>query len=61
MPRCRRRRLTSLLAQVQKRRLLPARITQAVQVAIQNRVLAPVLASAAGATTAPWPCPGRCG
>ncbi len=51
--------LTSLLAQVQKRRLLPARITQAVQVAIQNRVLAPVLAGAsAGDDTplaVPWP------
>lgn len=51
--------LTSLLAKVQKRRLLPARITQAVQVAIQNRVLAPVLASASGQDNTPlavpWP------
>jgi 2-polyprenyl-6-methoxyphenol hydroxylase-like FAD-dependent oxidoreductase len=51
--------LTSLLAQVQKRRLLPARITQAVQVAIQNRVLAPVLAGSGGADdrplAVPWP------
>jgi 2-polyprenyl-6-methoxyphenol hydroxylase-like FAD-dependent oxidoreductase len=51
--------LTSLLAQVQKRRLLPARITQAVQVAIQNRVLAPVLAGTGGADdrplAVPWP------
>lgn len=51
--------LTSLLARVQKRRLLPARITQAVQVAIQNRVLAPVLASTAGKDdtplAVPWP------
>lgn len=51
--------LTSLLAKVQKRRLLPARITQAVQVAIQNRVLAPVLAGASGHDGAPlavpWP------
>ncbi len=51
--------LTSLLAKVQKRRLLPARITQAVQVAIQNRVLAPVLASASGhdgtPLAVPWP------
>jgi 2-polyprenyl-6-methoxyphenol hydroxylase-like FAD-dependent oxidoreductase len=51
--------LTSLLAKVQKRRLLPARITQAVQVAIQNRVLAPVLASAGEPDdrplAVPWP------
>ncbi|RZJ25630.1 MAG: FAD-dependent oxidoreductase [Haliea sp.] len=51
--------LTSLLPQVQKRRLLPARITQAVQVAIQNRVLAPVLDSNAAGNdrplTVPWP------
>jgi 2-polyprenyl-6-methoxyphenol hydroxylase-like FAD-dependent oxidoreductase len=51
--------LSSLLAQVQKRRLLPARITQAVQVAIQNRVLAPVLAGTGGADdrplAVPWP------
>ena len=51
--------LSSLLAQVQRRRLLPARITQAVQVAVQNRVLAPVLASAAlphaQPLAVPWP------
>jgi 2-polyprenyl-6-methoxyphenol hydroxylase-like FAD-dependent oxidoreductase len=51
--------LSSLLAKVQKRRLLPARITQAVQVAIQNRVLAPVLASVSGQDdtplAVPWP------
>jgi 2-polyprenyl-6-methoxyphenol hydroxylase-like FAD-dependent oxidoreductase len=51
--------LSSLLARVQKRRLLPARITQAVQVAIQNRVLAPVLAGASGQDdkplAVPWP------
>jgi len=51
--------LTSLLAKVQKRRLWPARITQAVQVAIQNRVLAPVLASAGlpddQPLAVPWP------
>ena len=49
--------LTSLLAQVQKRRLLPARITQAVQVALQNRLLAPVLASRAGQDDTPLPVP----
>jgi 2-polyprenyl-6-methoxyphenol hydroxylase-like FAD-dependent oxidoreductase len=50
--------LTPFLAQVQKRRLLPTRLTQAAQVAIQNRLLSPVLA--AGAATPlpmalPWP------
>ncbi|SFU88651.1 2-polyprenyl-6-methoxyphenol hydroxylase [Polaromonas sp. YR568] len=35
---------TPLLAQVEKRRLFPTRLTQAAQVAIQNRVLSPVLA-----------------
>jgi len=35
--------LDPLLAQVQQRRLLPARLTQAVQVAVQNRLLSPVL------------------
>ncbi len=49
--------LSSLLAQVQKRRLLPARITQAVQVAIQNRVLAPVLASAGAQDSTPMAVP----
>ncbi len=51
--------LTSLLARVQKRRLLPTRITQAVQLAIQNRVLTPVLASAGvpddTPLAVPWP------
>jgi 2-polyprenyl-6-methoxyphenol hydroxylase-like FAD-dependent oxidoreductase len=37
--------LTPLLVQVQKRRLFPTRVTQAVQVAIQNRLLSPVLAA----------------
>jgi 2-polyprenyl-6-methoxyphenol hydroxylase-like FAD-dependent oxidoreductase len=49
--------LTPMLAQVQERRLLATRITQAVQVAIQNRVLSPVLASAAGKDTSPLPVP----
>jgi 2-polyprenyl-6-methoxyphenol hydroxylase-like FAD-dependent oxidoreductase len=49
---------TPLLAQVEKRRLLPTRLTQAAQVAIQNRLLSPVLAG--GGTDAPpmelpWP------
>jgi 2-polyprenyl-6-methoxyphenol hydroxylase-like FAD-dependent oxidoreductase len=35
--------LTPLLAQVERRRLLPARLTQAVQVRIQNQLLAPVV------------------
>ena len=53
--------LTPFLAKVQKRRLFPARVTQAAQVAMQNRLLKPVIASA-GATdshasvmTLPWP------
>jgi 2-polyprenyl-6-methoxyphenol hydroxylase-like FAD-dependent oxidoreductase len=49
---------TPLLAQVQKRRLLPTRLTQAAQVAIQNRLLSPVLAgrgSDAPPMEPPWP------
>jgi 2-polyprenyl-6-methoxyphenol hydroxylase-like FAD-dependent oxidoreductase len=37
--------ITPLLAKVQQRRLFPARVTQAVQVAIQNRILDPLLDS----------------
>jgi len=47
--------ITPLLAQVQARRLLPARATQAVQVAIQNRLLTPVLRS--GGRTKPFGVP----
>ncbi|CAL62630.1 Monooxygenase, FAD binding [Herminiimonas arsenicoxydans] len=48
--------LTPLLKQVQSRRLFPARITQAVQVAIQNRVLVPVIGKqSTQALTIPWP------
>jgi len=50
--------LTPLLAQVEKRRLLPTRLTQAAQVAVQNRVLSPVLAgrgSEAPPMAPPWP------
>ncbi len=57
--------ITPLLAGVQKRRLFPVRVTQAAQVAIQNRLLQPVLQSAAGtagfantvapALELPWP------
>ena len=50
--------LTPLLAQVQKRRLFPTRVTQAVQVAIQNRLLSPVLAARGRdgpAMALPWP------
>ncbi len=48
--------LTSLLKQVQSRRLFPARITQAVQVAIQNRLLVPVIGTQSKqALTIPWP------
>jgi 2-polyprenyl-6-methoxyphenol hydroxylase-like FAD-dependent oxidoreductase len=49
---------TPLLAQVEKRRLLPTRLTQAAQVAIQNRLLSPVLAgrgSDAAPMELPWP------
>ncbi len=49
---------TPLLAQVEKRRLLPTRLTQAAQVAIQNRLLSPVLAgrgSDAPPMELPWP------
>ena len=42
------------LAAVQQRRLLPTRVTQAVQVVMQNRVLARAI-SARGALTLPWP------
>lgn len=49
--------LAPLLAKVQARRMLPARLTQAVQVAVQNRLLAPVLRSAGQAAplALPWP------
>jgi 2-polyprenyl-6-methoxyphenol hydroxylase-like FAD-dependent oxidoreductase len=50
--------LTPFLAQVEKRRLLPTRLTQAAQVAVQNRVLSPVLAGRgidAPPMTPPWP------
>jgi 2-polyprenyl-6-methoxyphenol hydroxylase-like FAD-dependent oxidoreductase len=48
--------ITPLLARVQARRLFPARVTQAVQVAIQNRLLTPVLQSAGRARPLklPW-------
>jgi 2-polyprenyl-6-methoxyphenol hydroxylase-like FAD-dependent oxidoreductase len=42
------------LAAVQARRLFPARATQAAQVFIQNRMIAPALASQ-GPIRAPWP------
>ena len=59
--------LTPFLAKVEKRRLFPARLTQALQVAVQNRLLKPAISSggATGATgvpgipdkpmTVPWP------
>ena len=48
--------ITPLLAKVQKRREFPARVTQAVQVAVQNRLLKPVLQSANGGKryAVPW-------
>jgi 2-polyprenyl-6-methoxyphenol hydroxylase-like FAD-dependent oxidoreductase len=53
-----RQALTPLLARVQHRRLFPARATQAVQVAVQNRLLAPVLQRAGARARplgVPWP------
>lgn len=48
--------LTPLLAQVQKRRLFPTRVTQAVQVTIQNRLLIPLVKRKRNqAITTPWP------
>ncbi|CAN5743370.1 FAD-dependent oxidoreductase [soil metagenome] len=49
--------LSPLLARVQQRREFPAKVTQAVQVAIQNRLLAPVLRSGQRAApfVVPWP------
>jgi 2-polyprenyl-6-methoxyphenol hydroxylase-like FAD-dependent oxidoreductase len=47
--------ITPLLARVQARRLLPTRATQAIQVAIQNRLLTPVLQS--GGRTKPFGVP----
>jgi 2-polyprenyl-6-methoxyphenol hydroxylase-like FAD-dependent oxidoreductase len=48
--------LTPLLAQVQSRRLFPARVTQAAQVAIQNRVLVPLVGNQGKQALAiPWP------
>lgn len=46
--------LTPLLAKVQRRRLFPARVTQAAQVAIQNRVLTPVIGARTQQIEAPW-------
>ncbi|GGI54252.1 FAD-dependent oxidoreductase [Oxalicibacterium solurbis] len=46
--------LTPLLAQVQRRRLFPARVTQAAQVAIQNRVLTPLIGNGRKPIEAPW-------
>ncbi|MES2026339.1 MAG: FAD-dependent oxidoreductase [Pseudomonadota bacterium] len=48
--------LTPLLAQVEARRLFPTRVTQALQVAIQNRILVPVVNRAADRPlTIPFP------
>jgi 2-polyprenyl-6-methoxyphenol hydroxylase-like FAD-dependent oxidoreductase len=43
------------LAAVERRRRMPTRLTQAVQVAIQTNVLAPVLASGGGPMAVPFP------
>jgi 2-polyprenyl-6-methoxyphenol hydroxylase-like FAD-dependent oxidoreductase len=48
--------IDALLPRVQARRLFPAKVTQAVQVAIQNRLLIPVLqGEASRRLRAPWP------
>ncbi|MDB5822636.1 MAG: Monooxygenase, binding [Herminiimonas sp.] len=48
--------IDALLPSVQARRLFPARVTQAVQVAIQNRLLVPVLQGDQNRRLkAPWP------
>ena len=46
--------LTPLLARIEARRLFPTRLTQAVQVAVQTRVLGPVLDSQQPLAV-PWP------
>ncbi len=46
---------TADLAAVQRRREWPARVTQRAQMAVQNRVLAPVLAGTAAPTSVPLP------
>jgi 2-polyprenyl-6-methoxyphenol hydroxylase-like FAD-dependent oxidoreductase len=50
-----RRLATSDLAAVQRRRSLPTRVTQRVQVLVQNRVVVPALASAGRRLPMPWP------
>lgn len=50
--------LTPFLRQVQERRLFPTKLTQRVQIAVQDRVLKPVLAAAgrdAAPMAPPWP------
>lgn len=54
-PACTAQQLTPLLARVQHRRFFPARATQAVQVAIQNRILVPVVSDRNRPMTVPWP------
>jgi 2-polyprenyl-6-methoxyphenol hydroxylase-like FAD-dependent oxidoreductase len=46
---------TDRLRAVQKRRTLPTRLTQGMQLLIQNRVIGPILGSASNPTTLPWP------
>jgi 2-polyprenyl-6-methoxyphenol hydroxylase-like FAD-dependent oxidoreductase len=46
---------TADLAAVQRRREWPARVTQRVQIAVQNEVLAPVLAGTAAPASVPLP------
>lgn len=46
--------LSPLLARVQRRRMFPTRVTQAAQVAVQDRVVRPVLAGATPTMSVPW-------
>jgi 2-polyprenyl-6-methoxyphenol hydroxylase-like FAD-dependent oxidoreductase len=50
--------ITPLLARVQRRRLWPTRVVQAMQVAVQNNLLKPALAAGTGGAppmAVPWP------
>lgn len=53
-PVCDTQRLAPLLMQVQRRRLFPARLTQAVQVMLQNRVLVPMIGNRNRTMRVPW-------
>jgi 2-polyprenyl-6-methoxyphenol hydroxylase-like FAD-dependent oxidoreductase len=50
-----RRLVEADLAALQRRREWPARVTQRAQIAVQNKLLAPVLAGAQPSDGLPWP------